>query len=50
MDNASSNDTLIEIVAKALLEDHQVNYNPYTHRLRCLGHIINLSAQAFLFG
>lgn len=25
------------------------NWNPLEHRLRCLGHIINIAAQAFLF-
>lgn len=50
MDNAHSNDTLINIISEALLKNHGVDYNPHQHRLRCLGHVINLSAQAFLFG
>ena len=50
MDNTYSNDTSINIISEALLKNHGVDYNPHQHRLRCLGHVINLSAQAFLFG
>lgn len=32
-----------------LLETHGIKYDPLHHRLRCNGHIINLTAQAFLF-
>lgn len=49
MDNASSNDTLIEFIANALKEEG-VRYNYTQRRLRCNGHVINLSVQAFLFG
>ena len=32
-----------------LLYNYEIKYDPITHRLRCQGHILNLSAQAFLF-
>jgi hypothetical protein len=32
-----------------LFDQYQINYKPLHHRLRYNGHIINLSAQAFLF-
>jgi hypothetical protein len=47
LDNATNNDTCITALAKtynwSISEVH-------TRRLRCFGHIINLVAQAFLFG
>ena len=46
LDNASSNDTCVAEILKALQIDDTVEHR----RLRCLGHIINLAAQAFLFG
>lgn len=49
MDNAHANDALIREVAEAL-KDEGVYYNYRERRLRCNGHIINLSVQAFLFG
>ena len=49
MDNAKSNDTLISIVAEAFRTDG-VFYHTEQRRLRCNGHVLNLSAQAFLFG
>ena len=49
MDNAESNDTLIESIARSQ-EIHGICYDPYHRRLRCNGHIINLIVQAFLFG
>ena len=50
MDNASSNNTLTNIISEALIKNYGIYYNLYTPRLRCLGYIINLLAQAFLFG
>jgi len=48
-DNASNNDTLVRALA-----DEQVfgerNYNAQEHRLRCVGHVINLVVKAFWFG
>jgi hypothetical protein len=32
-----------------LFNQYQITYNPISHRLRCNGHIINLTAQSFLF-
>ena len=49
MDNAHTNDTLIAIIA-ASLNDEGVSYDAKQRRLRCNGHVINLSVQAFLFG
>lgn len=49
MDNVTSNDILMDEVAFAL-QEHGIYYNPGERRLRCNGHIINLSVQAFLFG
>lgn len=47
-DNASSNDTCVRSIQERLAEIG-VNWDAATHRIRCLGHIINLSLQAFLF-
>jgi hypothetical protein len=48
-DNASNNDTAVDIVVS-----HYFPHMPYKarqgRRLRCLGHVINLSARAFLYG
>jgi hypothetical protein len=46
LDNARSNDTCVAEILKALGIDDTVE----RRRLRCLGHIINLAAKAFLFG
>ena len=45
-DNAGNNDTCIAI----LCEHYFPSSDPDIRRLRCLGHIINLAAKAFLFG
>lgn len=47
-DNASSNDTCVRSLQERLAEV-RVDWDATTHRMRCLGHIINLSLQAFLF-
>lgn len=47
LDNAINNDTCITALAKTYKWDKS---EVYTRRLRCFGHIINLVAQAFLFG
>ena len=46
LDNATNNDTCLEETFDALSLEVQVK----TRRLRCLGHVINLTAQAFLYG
>jgi len=43
-DNHGANDTLCRAVAEAVL-----GWSLVDNRLRCLGHIINLAVQAFLF-
>lgn len=48
MDNATSNDTLVEIIS-TVLKEQGIEYDPERHRLRCNGHIINLAVQDFLF-
>ena len=49
MDNASNNDTLTEHLGYKLREAN-VLFDPIRRRLRCLGHVINLVVQDFLFG
>ena len=46
LDNATSNDTCVAEILKAL----GINDTVERRRLRCLGHVINLSAKAFFFG
>jgi hypothetical protein len=47
-DNATSNNTCLEVMESRLLAEHQVQFNAKQRRVRCIGHIINLSLQAFL--
>lgn len=46
LDNATSNDTCVAEILKAL----GIHDTVARRRLRCLGHVINLAAKAFLFG
>lgn len=46
LDNAPSNDNAV----RAILQEFNISSEYKQRRLRCLGHIINLVAQAFLFG
>jgi len=46
-DNATVNDVVIQIVCNRLRPDIS---DPRKQRVRCLGHIINLAAVAYLFG
>ena len=46
-DNATVNDVIIQIIYNRLRSDIP---EPHKRRVRCLGHIINLAAMAFLFG
>lgn len=48
-DNASNNDTCIDLILRNLHPD-MTKKQRLRRRLRCLGHIINLCAQAFLVG
>lgn len=47
-DNATSNNTCLEVMESRLLAEHGVQFNAKQRRVRCIGHIINLSLQAFL--
>ncbi len=49
MDNASTNDTLMEYIAEDLT-DERIAYDSRQHRSRCNGYIINLAVCAFLLG
>ena len=48
-DNATNNDTTIDIVLTDLMP-HLSPRQRLARRLRCLGHVINLAAKAYLFG
>src|SRR6266480_1610065 len=47
--NASSNNTLLETLAKNLLVKYGARINPQKRQIRCLSHIINLTLSTFLF-
>lgn len=47
-DNASAMDKTCNELAK-LLEAAGTQWDPMKYRLRCLGHVLNLRGQAFLF-
>ncbi len=49
VDNASSNDTCIDLVLQALYPNMSQKQR-LRRRLRCFGHIVNLCAQAFIVG
>jgi hypothetical protein len=48
-DNASTNNVLCRLVQKKLKDTLGLNWEADHWRIRCLGHIINLVVQAFLF-
>lgn len=48
-DNASSNDTLCRAVSTYLYEKEEIEWDSTFRQIRCIGHIINLAVQAFLF-
>jgi hypothetical protein len=48
-DNASSNDSCVDHVLKAISPDLPANQRK-ARRLRCLGHVVNLCARALLVG
>ena len=48
-DNAQNNDTALETLSTCLLEKG-IHYDVPSHRLRCIGHIINLVVKTLLFG
>jgi len=47
-DNHGSNDKLCRSLSETLIEDGMV-WDPVHHRIRCLGHILNLAVQDFIF-
>lgn len=47
-DNASSNNSCLEALSKKLLDEQEITFDPVRRRIRCFGHILNLSLQAFL--
>ena len=49
LDSASTNDTCVEIILKTLYPKMNEKQRR-RRRLRCLGHIVNLAARAFLLG
>src|SRR5947209_6667996 len=49
LDNAFANDTCVDLVLQKLYPQMSTKQR-LRRRLRCLGHVINLSAQAFLLG
>jgi len=48
-DNASTNDTLCRAIEAYYLKNEGLCWDASQWQVRCLGHIINLSVQAFLF-
>lgn len=48
-DNAKNNDTAIDTIFRTLRPEWSEEQRK-ARRLRCLGHVINLAAQAFLYG
>lgn len=48
-DNASANDTLCRAMEESLSVRHGVSWDARHNRLRCLGHVLNIAVQAFLF-
>jgi hypothetical protein len=48
-DNASTNDTLCRAIGSYLKEEEETQWDPTFRRIRCIGHVINLAVQAFLF-
>lgn len=50
MDNATANDCMVTSISHQLFEKDGLSYNSQLYRLRCNGHIINLSVHLFSFG
>ena len=48
-DNATPNDTLCRTIGTYLWKEEKIEWNPTFRRIRCVGHVINLAVQAFLF-
>ena len=41
-------DVMLDNVLQVLMETHSVTFNPDHHRVRCLAHVINLSARKLI--
>ena len=48
-DNSSTNDTLCRAISTWQQDKFKIAWDPEQNRLRCLGHMINLIVQAFIF-
>jgi hypothetical protein len=48
-DNVTVNDALVRAVEAHMCDTGVLNWTEKTRRLRCIGHIINLATQAFMF-
>lgn len=48
-DNSGTNDTLCRTICQWLHDEYQIQWEPESNRIRCLGHLINLFVQAFMF-
>ena len=48
-DNHTANDKLCRAVASHLEEEEDIEWDPAYRRIFCIGHVINLAVQAFLF-
>jgi hypothetical protein len=48
-DNAAPNNVLCRTIEKYMWEEHERDWKANDWRIRCIGHIINLVVQAFLF-
>jgi hypothetical protein len=50
LDNASNNDATLITISNLLRQVYGIEYDVYTHCLRCLGYIVNLVVKELLFG
>jgi len=48
-DNATPNDKLCRTIGTYLWKEEKIEWDPTFRRIRCVGHVINLAVQAFLF-
>jgi len=48
-DNSSTNDTLCRAIEAYLRKEEEIQWSATKWRVRCMGHIINLAVQGFLF-
>ena len=49
INNAGSNDTLLETLTKNFFVEYDARLNPQKQQIRCLGYIINFALSAFFF-